>query len=196
MKTNTKTYFVLPLLLIGFIFAGNAQIRKRTSKTTTTTTRTVTKSTPNRVSSKKVVYKTPKKKVTAVRSVPNKRVVKYKGQNYYYANNRFYAPSRGRYIPIAPKIGFRINTLPVGHKRVRFNNHIYFTIGGTFYAEVGNEYEVVEPEIGTIIYELPDDYEKVTIDGQTYYEYANILYEKVQVDGTRAYEIVGIIDME
>ncbi|CAM4327289.1 DUF6515 domain-containing protein [Zobellia roscoffensis] len=196
MKTNTKTYFVLPLLLIGFIFASNAQTRKRTAKTTTTTTRTVTKSTPNRVSSKKVVYKTPKKKVVSVRTVPNKRVVKYQGQDYYYANNRYYTSSRGRYIPIAPKIGFRISTLPTGHHRVRFNNHVYFNFGGIFYSEVGNEYEVVEPEVGTIVYELPDDYERVTIDGQTYYEYANILYEKVQVDGTRAYEVVGIIDME
>tara|TARA_R110002049_G_scaffold175533_1_gene342829 strand:+ start:1311 stop:1478 length:168 start_codon:yes stop_codon:yes gene_type:complete len=55
---------------------------------------------------------------------------------------------------------------------------------------------VVEPEIGTIVYELPEDYERVTIDGQTYYEYGNILYEKVQLDGTRAYEVVGIIDLE
>ena len=38
--------------------------------------------------------------------------------------------------------------------------------------------------------------EKVTIDGLTYYEYANILYEKIQLDGSRAYEVVGIIDME
>tara|TARA_R110001606_G_scaffold58325_3_gene139798 strand:- start:2012 stop:2221 length:210 start_codon:yes stop_codon:yes gene_type:complete len=69
-------------------------------------------------------------------------------------------------------------------------------VAGTFYTQTGNEYEVVEPEIGTILYELPKDYERVTIDGQTYYEYGNILYEKVQVDGTRAYEVVGIIDLE
>ena len=73
---------------------------------------------------------------------------------------------------------------------------MYFVVAGTFYTQIGNEYEVVEPEIGTIVYELPEDYERVTIDGQTYYEYGNILYEKEQLDGTRAYEVVGIIDLE
>ena len=55
---------------------------------------------------------------------------------------------------------------------------------------------MVDPEVGTIVYELPDDYEKVVINDETYYEFANILYEKIQVDGTRAYEVVGIIEME
>ena len=55
---------------------------------------------------------------------------------------------------------------------------------------------VVDPEVGTIVYELPDDYEKVEIDGVTYFEYANVLYKKVQIDGTRAYEVVGLIEME
>lgn len=68
-------------------------------------------------------------------------------------------------------------------------------MNGIFYTQTNNEYEVVDPEIGTIVYELPAEVEKVVIDGQTYYEYANILYEKVQIEGTRAYEVVGIIDM-
>jgi len=195
MKTNSKTYFVLSVLLIGFIYVGTAQTRYRTT-TTSNKTKTVTRSTPNRVSSKRVVYKTPVKKVVSVRTVPNKKVVKYQGQNYYYSNNKFYTSSRGRYIVIAPKIGFRINTLPTNYSRAYFNNVSYYNVSGTFYSQIGTEYEVVEPEIGTIVYELPDDYEKVTVDGQTYYEYANILYEKVQINGTRAYEVVGIIDME
>ena len=194
MKTNTKTYAILGLLLIAFALPSNAQTRKRTT-TKTTTTRTVTK-TPGRVSSKKVVYRTPTKKVVSVRSVPNKTVVRHNGQNYYYANNKYYTASRGRYIAIAPKVGFRINTLPANSVRVRFNNRLYFNVGGTFYIEANSGYEVVEPEIGTVVYELPDGYEKVTIDGLTYYEYANILYEKIQLNGSRAYEVVGIIDME
>lgn len=67
---------------------------------------------------------------------------------------------------------------------------------GVFYVQINNSYEVVEPEIGTIVYELPDDYEKVAIDGMEYYEYASILYGKVHVNGSRAYEVVGFIDME
>ncbi|MRH99443.1 hypothetical protein GH721_02760 [Kriegella sp. EG-1] len=195
MKTNIKTYLLASIFLVAITYSGMAQTRKRTN-TKTVTTKTVTKRTPNRVSSTKVVYKTPKKKVVSVRSVPNRTIVKHNGRNYYYANNKFYTASRGRYIVIAPKIGFRIRTLPVNYRRVHFNNHIYYNVAGTFYSQVGSDYEVVEPEIGTIVYELPDNYEKVIIDGQTYYEFANILYEKIQVDGTRAYEVVGIIDME
>lgn len=148
------------------------------------------------MSSTKVTYKKPTKKVTSVRSLPKKTVVKYKDQNYYYANNRYYTQSRGRYIVIAPKVGFRINVLPSNYRSVRFNNRNYYNADGIFYIQINNQYEVVDPEVGTIVYELPDDYEKVTIDGQTYYEYANILYEKVQIDGIRAYEVVGIIDIE
>jgi hypothetical protein len=194
MKTNTKTYVVLALFLVAFVLPSTAQTRKRTT-TKTTVSRKVTK-TPGRVSSKKVVYKTPTKKVVSVRTVPNRTVVKHNGQDYYYSNNRYYTASRGRYIAIAPKVGFRIRTLPSNSVRVNFNNHIYFNVAGTFYQQANSQYEVVEPEIGTLVYELPDGYEKVTIDGLTYYEYSNILYEKVQVDGSRAYEVVGIIDME
>ena len=107
MKTSSKIYFVLSILLIGFMNVGTAQTRTRT---TTKTIRTVTKKTPNRV--------------VSVRTVPNRKVVKYQGQNYYYSNNRFYTYSRGRYIVIAPKIGFRINTLPANYRRIHFNNHI------------------------------------------------------------------------
>tara|TARA_R110002049_G_scaffold2917_6_gene23653 strand:- start:126 stop:389 length:264 start_codon:yes stop_codon:yes gene_type:complete len=79
--------------------------------------------------------------------------------------------------------------------RVHFNNNNYYNVNGIFYTQTNNEYGVVDPEIGTVVYELPEDYEKVTLDGQTYYEYANILYEKIQIEGTRAYEVVGIIEM-
>ncbi|MDP5062320.1 MAG: hypothetical protein NWP64_10415, partial [Maribacter sp.] len=122
MITNTKTYVVLGLFLVAFALPSTAQTNKRTAtKTTTTRTTTVTK-TPGRVSSKKVVYRTPTKKVVSVRNVPNRSVVRHNGQNYYYANNRYYTQSRGRYIAIAPKVGFRIQSLPPNYARVRFNN--------------------------------------------------------------------------
>jgi hypothetical protein len=191
---KTKTYAALALLLIGVIIPSTAQDRKRTT-TKTTTTRTVTK-TPGKVSSKKVEYRTPTKKVVSVRSIPNRTIVKHNGQDYYYANNRYYTSSRGRYISIAPKVGFRIHTLPPNFVRVQFNNHRYFNVGGTFYIESNSGYEVVDPEIGTVVYELPEGYEKVTIDGLTYFEYSNIIYEKIQIDGSRAYEVVGIIEMD
>ncbi|WP_054850996.1 DUF6515 family protein [Olleya sp. ITB9] len=194
MKTLIKAYILPTVLLVAFAAQTEAQTRRSTSNnkvTTTTTKRTVAK----RVPSTKVTYKTPKRKVVSVRNVQNKTVVTHRGQNYYYANNKYYTQSRGRYIVIAPKVGFRIKTLPVNYKRVRYNNHNYYNAHGIFYIQINNQYEVVDPEVGTIVYELPDDYEKVVINDETYYEYANILYEKVQIDGTRAYEVVGIIEM-
>jgi hypothetical protein len=147
-----------------------------------------------RVSSKNVVFKKTSKKVITVRTLPGRTVIKYKGFQYYYANNKFYTYSGGRYIAIAPKKGFRIKTLPIGYIRVKHPIRNYFWFNGIFYAQVDNAYEVVDPEVGTIIYELPKEYEKVTIDGYTYYEFSNVLYERIQIDGARAYEVVGFID--
>ena len=191
MKSLIKIY-VLP---VAFLLALTTQVSAQTTKRTVAKTNTKKSVTIKRIPSNKVTYKTQKKKVVSVRNVPNKTVVNHKGQNYYYANNKYYTQSRGRYIVIAPKVGFRIKTLPANYKRVQFNNGFYFNVNGIFYTQTNNEYEVVDPEVGTIVYELPEDYEKVVINGETFYEYANILYEKVQYDGTRAYEVVGIIEM-
>ena len=141
------------------------------------------------------MYRTPKKKVVSVRNLPRKtQVVRHNGLKYHYDNNRFYRYYGGRYVVVVPRVGLRINTLPVGHVRVAFGNRHYFWFDGIFYINVGNEYEIVQPEIATIIYELPSSYERVKIDGYTYYEYNDVLYEKVQVDGIRAYEVVGFIE--
>lgn len=194
MKTLIKTYGLTAVLLVAFTSEGLGQSRRSTSEKKVVTT-TNKRSVQNRIPSTKVTYKTQKRKVVSVRNVPNRTVVKHSGQNYYYANNTYYTQSRGRYIVIAPKVGFRVKVLPTNYRRVHFNNNNYYHVNGIFYTQTNNEYEVVDPEIGTVVYELPEDYEKVTLDGQTYYEYANILYEKIQVEGTRAYEVVGIIEM-
>ncbi|MFD2541455.1 DUF6515 family protein [Lacinutrix gracilariae] len=197
MKAFIKT-FVLPVVcIVAISTTATAQSKRNTKTKTVVTTKTTKKTTlNNRIPKSKVTYKKPTKKVVSVRSVPNKTVIKHNGQSYYYANNKFYTQSSGRYIVIAPKVGFRIKVLPTHYKRIAYRNGFYFNVDGIFYTQINNEYEVVDPEIGTIVYELPEDYEKVTIDNQTYYEYANVLYEKVQVDGTRAYEVVGIIDFD
>ena len=190
MKLFIKTYGIVTLLLMSYTVQMSAQ--RRTKKDKVAVKRTVSK----RIPSTKVKYKTQKRKVVDVRNIPNRTIVKHRGLNYYYANNRFYTYSRGRYIVIAPKVGFRINVLPRNYRTIRFNNYNYYHSEGIFYVQVHNEYEVVDPEIGTIVYELPNDYEKVVINGETFYEYANILYEKIQIEGTRAYEVVGIIEMK
>ncbi|MGB5822086.1 MAG: DUF6515 family protein [Saonia sp.] len=188
-----KTQIVKLLFLSLFLVAINSHAQRKNTKTETSIT---TAKGHKKVSRSAVTYKTPKKRVTAVRKLPNKKVVRHNGQNYYYSNNRYYIFSGGRYTVIAPRIGFRVRTLPIGHRRIIHNNRTYFFFDGVFYNTVDNEYEVIEPEIGTIVYELPEAYERVEIHGQTYYEYANILYKKIQIDGTRAYEVVGLIEIE
>ncbi|AUC76595.1 MULTISPECIES: DUF6515 family protein [unclassified Olleya] len=196
MKALIKTYIVPFAFLIALTTQVSAQSKRDTRAKTTKATVAKKRTIATRVSSKAVVYKTPKRKVVSVRTVPNRTVIVHKGHNYYYANNKYYTQSRGRYIAIAPKVGFKIKVLPTNSKRIRYNNHNYYNAYGIFYVQVNNEYEVVEPEVGTLVYELPDDYEKVVINDETYYEYANVLYEKTQVNGARAYEVVGIIDMD
>jgi hypothetical protein len=197
MKLLIKTYGIAIILLVSFTLQTSAQTRRSSKEKTTTVKRNTSKRTVSkRVPRTKVTYKKQKRKVASVRNIPNRKTVTHKGRNYYYSNNKFYTYSRGRYIVITPKLGFRINILPRNYRTIRFNNRNYYNVEGVFYMQINNEYEVVDPEVGTIVYELPNDYEKVIIDGQTYYEFANILYEKIQVNGTRAYEVVGIIEMK
>jgi hypothetical protein len=198
MNDLTKTFALTAILLLTSNISISAQVKRgKAAPTKIVKPSTIKqKAYVKRVPSSKVIYKTPQKKIVSVRNISNRTIVNHKGQKYYYANNRYYTQSRGSYIVIAPKIGFRINTLPANYKVVRFNNYNYYNANGIFYTQIDSEYEVVDPEVGTIVYELPDDYEKVVINEQTYYEYANILYEKIQIDGSRAYEVVGIIEIE
>ena len=148
-----------------------------------------------KVPSTKVVYKKPKRKVVTVRTLPrNKVVVNNRGVRYHYVNNKFYRYYGGRYINVAPRPGLRIKVLPTGFRTVVYAGRNYFWFDGIFYLRAGDQYEVVYPEVGTLVYELPDNAEKVEIDGNLLYESNDVLYEKIQVDGTRAYEVVGIIE--
>jgi len=110
MKTLIKTIVLPALVLIGTATQVSAQTKRSNAKqktvvtTTKRTTTAVNKANNRRVSSTKVIYKKPTRKVVSVRSIPNKTIVKHKGQNYYYANNKFYTQSRRRYIVIAPKV--------------------------------------------------------------------------------------------
>ncbi len=188
--------FILPSF---FMMAISVPLSAQSSRGTTkrkAKSETKAKKVNRNVPTKNVTYTKPKKKVVSRRNVPNRTVINHKGQKYYYDNHKYYTQSRGHYVVIPPKVGFRIKVLPPNYRRVPFRNYNYYNAYGIFYIQINNEYEVVDPEIGTIVYELPDDYEKVIIDGETYYEYANILYEKIQVNGARAYEVVGFIEME
>ena len=187
------------LLAFSFLFVMNNQktyAQKNNRKNNKTTTKGISKNSKSRrVQSKTVTYKKPKRKVTSVRNLPNRRTIKHNGANYYYSNNRFYNYSGGRYTTIIPKVGFRIREFPRGYRTVRHGNFNYRWLNGMFYILTNNnEYEIVEPELGTVIYELPNNYDRVVINGSTYYEFSNVLYEKIQINGTRAYEVVGFIE--
>ncbi|SMC73057.1 DUF6515 family protein [Cellulophaga tyrosinoxydans] len=76
---------------------------------------------------------------------------------------------------LAPSIGLRIRSLPIGYRTIKFNNRNYFFFDGVFYQSYDKEYQVVQPEVGTIVYELPDKAEKVVLDNQEYCEYNDVL---------------------
>ena len=193
MKSNFKTIGLAMILVFAFVISSNAQVRNgRNSKTVTVkSTRTVSRAIPRT----KVVYKTPKKKVVTYRTIPSKAVViNHNNRTYHYVNSKFYNVYNGRYIVVAPSIGLRIRSLPIGYRTIKFNNRNYFFFDGVFYQSYDKEYQVVQPEVGTIVYELPDEAEKVVLDNQEYYEFNDVLYEKIQYQGTRAYEVVAIIE--
>jgi hypothetical protein len=190
MKNLRKIYIATAALVFTIATTQNAIAQNRNKNTKTVTAKRDYKHVP----SKNVNYANSRKKVVAVRSIPNRTVIKHNGSNYYYSGNRYYSYSSGRYIPIAPKIGFRITTLPAGYQRLQYRNTNYFWYNGIFYTGSTNSYQVVQPEIGTVINELPADAERVEIDGYTYYELNNVLYEKTQVNGQRAYEVIGFVE--
>lgn len=196
MKSVIKFYFMPLFFLMAITTQSFSQTKKTRSKKRSSKTTIIVKNNVRKVPSSRVTYRSKSHKVAVVRTIPNKTIVKHNGENYYYSNNKFYAQSRGRYVPIAPKVGFRIKVLPPNYKRIRYNTRNYFNANGVFYIEINNQYEVVDPEVGTIVYNLPEGYEKVVVNGLSYYEYANVLYEKVQINDTRAYEVVGIIEMD
>lgn len=184
------------LLAFSLLFVMNTQKIQAQKNKKKTTTKGISKNAKSkRVNSKAVTYKKPKRKVASVRSLPNKKTINHKGANYYYANNKFYSYSGGRYTAIIPKVGFKLKEFPKGYKTIKYRNHNYRWLNGMFYAQRDNNvYEIVEPEIGTVIYELPSDYDRVVVNGSTYYEFSNVLYEKIQVNGSRAYEVIGFIE--
>lgn len=188
--TKFRNYLVL--FTFVFFITSNADViaqkREKSKKTV------IVVKGKSRTPSNKVTYYKPKKKIIAVRNLPNKTIINHKGVHYYYSNNSYYTYSNGSYILITPKIGFRIKTLPIGHIQIQHPNRSYFWFKGVYYINVDQEYEVIEPEIGTVIYELPEGYERVEIEGKTFYEFSNVLYEKIQLEGTRAYEVAGFIE--
>jgi len=115
MRNLIKLSFLLVFFITGneHMYAQNSRNSKKT---------VIVKKNNQRVPSKTVIYKKPKRKVVAVRTLSNRTIIKHKGISYYYSNNRFYTYSGGSYIVIAPKIGFRIKTLPVGYICYRKTN--------------------------------------------------------------------------
>jgi hypothetical protein len=176
----------LNLLIITILMAGSYQLNAQSKRDD--------RRLGKHVSRASVIYKTPKHKVITRRTLSDRRVIQFKSDRYYYDRHKFYTFSGGRYIPIIPRIGFKIDLLPLEYITIRNGNMEYYWCDGIFYNRIDDGYEVVKPELGTVVYELPDDVEKVEINGFVYYEFDDILYEKIQIDGTRAYEVVGFVE--
>ncbi|AWV98259.1 DUF6515 family protein [Arcticibacterium luteifluviistationis] len=197
MKNTIKITLALALIL-GFSLNGYSQRNTKKStqpeknKTVVAKKTVVTKTVVPR---KNVEYKTTRKKVVTVRTLPKTAtVVKHNNVSLYYDNSRFYRLNGGRYVPAQPNVGFQIRTLPVGYKTFNHRGLNYFLNNGIYFVKVNNYYEVVNPEIGTVVYELPAEAERVSLSGRALYEFNNVLYERIQTRGTRAYEVVGFIE--
>ncbi len=94
-----------------------------------------------------VTYKKRATKVTAVRNLPtsSKRVT-YNNTTYQVSNGRYYTNNGGKYLPVVPSIGLRIDALPIGFINVLFGNHPYYYYDGIFYSGSNNNYEVIAPQ--------------------------------------------------
>ncbi|WP_027418425.1 DUF6515 family protein [Crocinitomix catalasitica] len=198
MKTGLKI-ITLAILIAGNSFEGIAQQKNKSKQPAQHKVQQHSKHNTqhktHHVARKTVVYKTPKRKVVAVRNIPgNKVMIQHKGVSVYYDNHKFYRLNGGSYFPVLPGVGLRVNSLPIGYRTVIINNRNFYSYDGVYYTQNDNYYEVVQPEIGTVVFELPEGTEKVTVDGMQLYEYNDVLYEKIQQNGTRAYEIVGVIE--
>lgn len=176
----------LNLLIVTILMAGSYQLKAQSRRDDPKPGKHVSRAS--------VIYKTPKHKVITRRTLSDRRVIPFKGDKYYYDRHKFYTFSGGRYIPIIPRVGFRIDLLPLNYITIHYGNMKYYWCDGIFYNRIGDGYEVVKPELGTVVYELPDDVDRVEINGFVYYEFDDILYEKIQKDGARAYEVVGFVE--
>lgn len=123
-------------------------------------------------------------------------VVNHRGSDYRYYNGRYYRPSNGSYVVVAPPRGIRVNVIPRNYLTIMVGRNPFFYYEGVYYRQVptSNEYEVVDAPMGAIVPELPqDDVRAVVINGKTYFEYDNILYKAVVTQDGVQYKVMGTI---
>jgi len=106
--------------------------------------------------------------------------VNFGNTRYRCRNGVFYRPRGSEFVVTRAPIGIRINTLPVGHRRMTINNRPYFYYYGTYYVQPRpsvQQYEVVDAPIGAVVYALPFGYDVITLNNREYYRLDGVYYE-------------------
>jgi len=118
----------------------------------------------------------------------------YRGVRYMYHNGFYYRPYGSSYVVVAPPIGFRITTLPVGFVAFTLANAAYYYYAGAYYQRYNNEYVVVQPPLGALVQSIPEGGQQVVIDGNTFYIVDGIQYQAVMFHGSIWYKVIKIED--
>jgi hypothetical protein len=118
----------------------------------------------------------------------------HNGIRYMYHNGFYYRPYGSSYVVVAPPIGFRIATLPVGFVAFTLANAAYYYYAGAYYQRYNNEYVVVQPPLGALVQSIPEGGQQVVIDGNTFYIVDGVQYQAVMFHGSIWYKVIKIED--
>lgn len=96
--------------------------------------------------------------------------INFSGAAFRYDLGIWYKPIRNELRVIRLVRCLRINTLPVGYRKVMVNPRKYYYYYGTYYFQVDEEFEVIDSIIGAEVDSLPECYDLVSINGDNFYE--------------------------
>lgn len=114
------------------------------------------------------------------------------GIHYRYQRGYFYRPAGVSFQIVAPPVGIRVATLPVGYRRVMIGPNPYYYYNDIYYRAYDDQYEVVAPPLGATVDQLPPGTQVKVIDGQKYHELNGTYYqEEATRDGHRSYRVAG-----
>ncbi|MDF2380415.1 hypothetical protein JMG10_02975 [Nostoc ellipsosporum NOK] len=113
------------------------------------------------------------------------------GISYRYQRGYFYRPYGASFQLIAPPIGIRIGTLPVGYRRMYVGPDEFYYYNNVYYRSNRSGYEVVAPPLGAELDELPPGAQAKVIDGKKYYETDGTYYEEEITETGLSYRVVG-----
>jgi uncharacterized protein DUF6515 len=134
----------------------------------------------------------------SINRLPNgARSVRAGTHSYSYYRGRYYSQRGNSWVVVRPAYHCRIRTLPVGYRRIYWDNRPYYYYGGVYYSDYDDDdddyaYETVAPEVGMVVKVLPDDAEEVMMDDKRYYKVDDVIYEPVYVAGQLKYRVFSV----